>query len=131
MGLKVKDIEDRTSRVEGGGWVKNLPNLPGVSVKVKGSNNSEYRRRLGELVGELSAEERKDKDRLKEIDDILLAETVLVDWDGIDDLEYSPEAALELLTNPKLALFREGVIFAANVVGHEGRETLEDDVKNS
>jgi hypothetical protein len=131
MGLKVKDIENRTSRVEGGGWVKNLPNLPGVAVKVRGSNNTEYRRRLGEMVGELSAEERKDKDRLTEIDTVLLAETILVDWEGIDDLEYSPEAAMELLTNPKLALFREAVIFAANVVAHEGRDTLEDDVKNS
>jgi hypothetical protein len=124
--LKLGDIKQATSKIEQGAWVKDLPNLPGVSVRVRGYGNSDYRRLLAKLRPQFS----DDPVEQEKVDNRLLAETILLDWDGIDDTPYSPETARELLADPDLAVLRMGVNYAASVVVKEGQAAIEADLKN-
>jgi hypothetical protein len=125
--VKLGEIKNVTSKIEQGAWVKDLPNLPGVAVRVRGYGNSDYRRKLAKLRPQMLSDDPAEQEAL---DARLMAETILVDWDGIDDTPYSPETAKTLLADPDLAAFRMGVNYAASVVAREGQQTLEADAKN-
>jgi hypothetical protein len=128
--MKLNDIKKATQNIEEGGWVGELPNLPGVSVRVRGAFNSEYNKLLSKLRAELTPEEWSDPEMQEALDTKLVHETILVDWHGIEDAQYSSDAALDLLSNKEFAVFRRAVNYAASVVAREGRKSLEEDAKN-
>ena len=128
--MKLNEIKESSRKIEHGAWVSNLPNLPGVSLKVRGAFNSDYNRMLGKLRSELSPEEWRDDAVQEGIETTLLVETVLLDWDGIEDAPYSRETAQQLLSDPDFAILRRAVNFASSNVAREGRQTLEEDAKN-
>ena len=133
--MKLNQIKKVQQNIEKGGWVSDLPNLPGVSVKVRGLFNSEASKMFAEARATMNEDEFKDPDVQDALDVRLLAETVLVDWDGIDDddgepLEYSKEIAEELLSDPDLEVFHRAVTHAASVVAQQGKDTLETAAKN-
>lgn len=123
---KIKSI---TRNLEAGGWMDDLPNLPGVAVKVRGIFNSDYTRRYGEVREGLTPEQLADAKLMKDLDAELILDTILLDWSGMDE-PFTRDAAKELLTNPEFEVFLRGVNWAANVVASRGRETLEASVKN-
>jgi hypothetical protein len=118
-----------TQKIESGAWVKNIPNLPGLALKVRGLGNSDYRRLLMKIRADLSPDEIADEGKQAEVDAKLLQETILVGWDGMED-EFTPDNVRTWLTDPELAVFRSGVVYAASTVAQDGRETLEADAKN-
>lgn len=128
--MKLSEIKDTGRRIEKGAWVGNLPNLPGVSVKVRGAFNSDYNKRFAELAAKYSPEELKDEAIQTSIDNDLLIETILEDWHGIDDFEFSKENALTVLTDEDLKILKRGVNYAANNVAQLGRDSIEDAAKN-
>jgi hypothetical protein len=133
--MKLGQIKKVQRNIETGGWVSDLPNLPGVSVKVRGLFNSEAAKMFADARATMSDEEFKDPEIQEALDIRLLAETVLVDWDGIDGddgepLEYSEELAEQLLSDPEMAVFRRAVTHAASVVAQQGKDTLETTAKN-
>lgn len=128
--MKLSEIKSTSQKIEQGAWVRDLPNLPGVAVKVRGTFNSHYNRLLNKLRSERTPDQLLSEEAQEEIETRLLHETVLIDWDGIEDASYSPETARELLSDPDMAVFRRAVSFAANVVAREGHQTLERDAKN-
>ncbi|WP_046869358.1 hypothetical protein [Microvirga massiliensis] len=129
--MKLSDIRDVTNKIESGGWVGELPNLPGVKVKVRGIFNSDYRRLLAKLRADIPPEKWDDPEIAETIDTQLLHETILVDWHGIEDAEYTPELAKQLLSDPEFAVFRRAVHYAGNIVAAQGKQSLEADAKNS
>jgi hypothetical protein len=63
-------------------WVENIPDLPGIRIKVRGSNNSDYRALEAKLVREIPRAERIEGVSPKEQDRIagqLLLQTVVLD----------------------------------------------------
>jgi hypothetical protein len=128
--MKLNDIRETSRKIEHGAWVSNLPNLPGISVKVRGAFNSDYNRMLGKLRSELGPEEWKSDEVQDGIETTLLVETILIDWDGIEDAPYSKETAQQLLSDPDFAILKRAINFASSNVAREGRETLGEDAKN-
>jgi len=128
--MKLDEIATVTRNIEQGAWVADLPNLPGVSVKVRGAYNADYSRLLAKLRSEMSPEEIRDPNIQDSLEPQLLHETVLLDWDGIEDTPYSKETAARLLTHPDYAAFRRAVSYAANVVARQGKASLEAARKN-
>lgn len=128
--MKLSEIKSVSQKIEQGAWVRDLPNLPGVAVKVRGYGNTDYRRVLLKLRGELSQEQLKDDAAQDAVQVRLLHETILEDWSGIEDAAYSPALAQKLLSDPDLAVFRSGVEYAAGVVARDGQIALEADAKN-
>jgi hypothetical protein len=129
--MKLGDIRATTQKIEQGAWVGDLPNLPGISVKVRGTFNADYNRMLAKLRTEMSPDEWRNTEVQEALDAQLLLDTILIDWDGIEDAEYSRQAAQEMLTNPEYSVFKRAVAYAGNVVAREGKATLDGAIKNS
>lgn len=136
--MKLSDIAVNATAIERGRWVSIGHVMPGVRLKVRGVENEDYQRLFNKLVTEIPRAERlkgPDAALMRDITTRLLVETVLIDWDGIDNddgspLPYSKEKAREVLSNPNLIAFRKAVEWAAGVVGEDDLAETEATVKN-
>jgi hypothetical protein len=126
--MRLKDVKVDVEKVEDGAWVDNIPELEGLRLKVRGANNKDWRKLQARLIQSLSRAKRIagqiDPDVFDRINSRLLLETCLLDWSGLDGddgkpLPYSKEMAKTLLTDPQYGRFRDGVLWAANVVGDQ------------
>src|SRR5215471_18762872 len=100
MKLSAMKIDPALS--EQGDWVENIPYLPGIRIKARGTNNSDYRALEAKLVREIPRAERIEGVSPKEQDRIagqLLLETVVLDVEGL-------EASLWQQLQAKLTGFR-------------------------
>jgi hypothetical protein len=130
------DIEKR----EEGAWVKDPPEWPGLELKVRGAGNRDWSRLQQKLESAVPRKRKVDgifldpEDRLR-IQRILLRDTALLDWRGIEDDAGNPEpftkeAANKYLTEPRYEPFVYAVMWAANTVAEQRQDEIEDDVKN-
>lgn len=138
--MKMSAIAIDPERRELGAWVKDIPDLPGVELKVRGSDCADARKlrtvlieqipRARRLRGRISQE---DQDA---IEIAVLHRVLLQDWSGIEDdddkpLAFSKELALQYLEDPRFTTFRRGVIWATNVVAEDQEAGMEADAGNS
>ncbi len=129
---KLSQLKERNSKIEKGAWVKDLPNLQdfGIAVKVKGYGCTAHLRALSDEFADWTAEMRADRDLVDEAEGRLMAQNLLLDWKGVDDLPFNPENAKRVMTDPDLVIFRGGIDWATRTVARNGQETLEADAKN-
>jgi hypothetical protein len=107
MKLSAMKIDPALS--EQGDWVENIPDLPGIRIKARGTNNSDYRALEAKLVREIPRAERIEGVSPQEQDRIagrLLLETVVLDVEGLEDddnkpLAYTRELGAQLLLDPE------------------------------
>ena len=136
--MKLDDIAVDLDREEQGDWVE-IPDLPGVTLKVRSLYNKDYQHAQQAAARKIA---RRYGNRLVPPDvqtkayARLLADHVLLDWDGITDesgngVEYAPEYGRDVLADPKYRRLADAVTWAANVVGDQDVEDLEDEGKNS
>ena len=128
--MELDQIKATTRRVQQGAWVKDLPDLPGIAVKVRSYRNADFKRNLAEVRAEYKPEELLTKEVQDKIQARLLLDTILLDWSGIDEAPYSREMAETLLNDPEFESFRQAVDYAAGIVAIHGQEQLEADIKN-
>jgi hypothetical protein len=137
--MKISDRAINPTMREEGAWIKNIPEWDGLKLKVRGSGNKDWDAlqdtliraipRKRRMVGGLEATDRK------RINGLLLLNTSLLDWSGLDDAEgrpepYSKELARKYLTTPEFEPFMDAVLWAANMVAEIGQQELEEDVGN-
>lgn len=136
--MKLSDNKIDPVKLEEGAWVDNIPELSGLKLKLRGANNKAWRKLQSTLIRavprarKVNGLEPDDEDR---INAILLRDTSLLDWRGLEDdagkpLPFSKAQAYEYLTNPEHVRFREGAMWAANVVAEQGLAEIEEDAKN-
>lgn len=136
--MKLSAIKTDPDRIEGGGWVDDIPNLPGVRIKARGIGNKDYRVLEGKLLRALPRGLRtggidpEDQDR---ITGRLLLETVVLDVDGLTDdagapLVYSRDLGEQLLLDPAYRVFQAGASYAGAFVADRRKADEEADVKN-
>jgi len=143
--MKLSEIEATTSRVEDGAWMRSIPNLPGLALKVRGIDCTAAELRRKQLLLELSDEDRRKLSdaNSERITTELMAGVLLTGWnitkdgplgaDGVPTqvpIPFTVEAARAALTNPKTLLLREGVAYASRMVALLGVASLETDAKN-
>lgn len=136
MKLEKIDVE----KLEQGAWVDNIPEMGALRLKTRGSNNRDWRRLQNKLIAAVPRQKRMagsmDPDEFDRITAILLRDTALLDWDGLEDLDgkplpYSKEQAFEYLTNPEYGRkFLAAAIHAADMVAEQREEDAEQDAKN-
>lgn len=133
--MKMKDMAVDTDRVENGAWVDDIPEMEGLKLKVRGSNNVDWRRLQARLVDAVPRKKRPggrlDPDEQDRVIALCLLNTCLLDWDGLEDddgkaLPYSKQMANTLLTEPQYRRFRDGVIWAAGVVAESDKVNKEE-----
>lgn len=137
--MKLSDVKIDPIRLEQGAWVDNIPELEGLSLKVRGANNKDWRKLQTRLINAVPRKKRVggqlDPDDQDRIMSIVLRDTCLLDWKGLDDeagkpIAFTKELANSYLTDPQYGKFREGVAWAANVVAEQQDAEIAGDVKN-
>ncbi|MCS0501622.1 hypothetical protein [Ancylobacter mangrovi] len=137
--MKLSRIRKGVRNVTEGGWVDRIPidALEGVAFRVRGARNPDAIKLRADLIAALDEEQRKalPADTVEAIATEVMARAVLLDWNLTDEADapipFTPEAALDLLTDPEIGeTMREGVAYAAAVVAAQGRDALETDAKN-
>ncbi len=151
----LNEIRVDSARVEEGEWIKNIPDMGELELHVRGIGNSDFLRMQSKLYQATPRAERVGGLAPKTsalIQAKCLAATVLLGWKGMYELvtdakgapvlddagvqkqqevEYSKELASKLLQNPDYVAFRDGVVWAANQVGTNRAEDVEEVAKNS
>lgn len=135
--MKLSSIRVNAAAEEAGRWMP-APTLPGVSFKVRGIGNSDYKALAGKLRAEIPRSELLkgvSSEQVQKINVTLLVETVLQDWKGLegdDDkpLKFTKAKAAELLADPNMRVLREAVEAAAALVGEDALAEQETDAKN-
>jgi hypothetical protein len=138
--MKLSTIAVDPKAVEDGDWVKNLPEMGDLELKVRGQNSSAWKARRRRLLNALPRNLRNRADGLPQavedrFMDTLLIEAGLLDWKNLefDDgaKPYSLELATKLITDPAYNLFRDAVLAATARVGAAEADADEDLAKNS
>jgi hypothetical protein len=120
--MKFGEIGAMESRVVHGAWMEPIA-FPGVRLKVRGLGNPDYQRARAKAAAAQKVGDEIPPDELVKI----IGDTLLVDWNGIEDRDYSKEAAGEAL---QASVFREAVFECAMRVAVDGQATVEAIAKN-
>lgn len=123
-------------KASGGTWVEYRG---GSRLKVAKLNNKEYQafraRKALEFSQMLQKEDEEADQKAEEITVEGLARHVLKDWEGFgsgdEEIEYSVEKAVELLSDPELSDFREDVVNLAANQSHFRPEAAAKAVKKA
>jgi hypothetical protein len=123
--MKMSELAVDADRQENGAWVDDIPEVQGLRLKVRGSNNVDWRRLQAKLMDAVPRKKklggRLDPDEQDRIISSCLLSACLLDWDGLEDddgkpLPYSKAMAQKLLTEPQYRRFRDSVVWAASIV---------------
>jgi hypothetical protein len=129
--MKISELEVDQKIVEEGTWVSNIPELPDVRLKVRGSNNKDWRRMAQRLINAVPRKKRVnglDPDEADRVSAIILLNTGLLDWEGIeaDDgtaIPYDKKKAAQYLAGER---FRTGVQWACDQVAQGIEDEIEE-----
>ena len=127
MAVKLSSLASDTDKEQGGDWVE-IPELPGVSFKVRSFNFPAYRvardlllQRMARKNGRKPANQDESEVEFGK----LYSAHILLDWQGFDEA-YSPEKAREYLTDPAFRDLRRHLEYAASQVGASEVEFIEE-----
>lgn len=137
--MKISSTKVDSALIEQGDWVNSIPDLPGIRIKARGTNNSDYRILEGKLVREIPRTQRAegvspvDQDRIA---GTLLLETVVLDIEGITEedeitpIKYTKELGSKLFLDPDLRVWAAGAAYAGSVVAQRRKADEAAEVKN-
>jgi hypothetical protein len=143
--MKMSSIRFDSARLEGGEWVAAIPGLDGLRLKVRGQGNLDDRRVQARQLDALGPEDRDEAGHLspEAIDRLTgerLLDTVLLDWEGVEAEDATPETpkaepygrdlARPYLTHPDYRVFQNGVARAAAQVAQRAATRREADAKH-
>jgi hypothetical protein len=137
--MKLSSIKIDSKLAEQGDWVDGIPDLPGIRIKARGTNNTDYRLLEAKLVREIPRHQRiegvlpADQDRIA---GRLMLETVVIDVEGLEaedgtPMKYTRELGEKLLLDPDYRAFMAGAAYAGSVVAQRQKVDQETETKNS
>lgn len=137
--MKLSTIAVNPTAVEDGEWVKDLPEMGDLELKVRGQNSASWRTLQRKLVTSLPRNLRNRADGLpmKTQDDMInkcLVGAALLDWKNLEldtgPVPYSRDLAEKLISDPAFQVFRDAVLAATVRVGTADAGLDEDLAKN-
>lgn len=138
--MDITKIKKDLGAIDHGVWVDNIPNAGNLRLKVRGLTSSAARDHRSTLERAVAPEDRLDDGTFStaislEILGKVLADVVLIDWEGLTDdgreVPYNPALAREWCTNRAYETFADAVVWAARKVDGAREKTTEMVVKNS
>lgn len=130
--MKISELEVDQKVIEEGTWVTNIPELEGVSLKVRGANNRDWRKLAQTLVNSVPRKKRVngvlDPEEADRISATVILNAGLLDWEGIEDdndqpIPYDKKKAAEYLRGRR---FREGAAWACDQVAEGLAKDVEE-----
>jgi hypothetical protein len=132
MTIKLASLAANLKKEAEGDWIVS-PDFPGVRFHVRSSNIQSYTEKrdqlLHRLVKKYQGKAIPADVKAREFGS-LVAEELLIDWDGLD-VAYSADVALNTLTDPAFREVLQNVEWCASRVGQAEVEWTEGVVKNS
>lgn len=128
--MKLSELKIDSAKAEQGAWIGDIPDLGNLRLKVRGLGNSDARRLRLKLIRALPKASREDPKEQDKINARILAEAVLLGWENLEGEVYSKERAFEILSDPDLAPFADGVAWAAGKVAELEADQTDTDAKN-
>lgn len=137
--MKMSELAVDADRQENGAWVDDIPEMEGLRLKVRGSNNADWRRLQARLIDAVPRKKRiggrLDPDVQDSIMSSCLLNCCLLDWDGLEDddgntILYDKKMAEKLLKEPEYRRFRDSVVWAASVVAENASADQEETAGN-
>lgn len=132
MTVKLASLKADLEREAAGEWI-DYPDWPGVAFNVKSLHVHSYTTKRDFMLQRLA---RKHKGRappaevLAEEGGKIYCSEILFGWRGLD-VEYSPDVALQTLTDPAYRAVTAAVEWCAQQVAQVNAEFIEDASKNS
>jgi len=135
--MDIFSIEKNVAAIDAGDWVSDIPNFPGVRLKVRGLGSETCENVRDAKVRALMPSDFDEngapkKDVTARIAREVLHEAILIDWDGFTAsgkaFPYSPESALPFCTEKRFEDFQDAVTWAARKIERVNtgkREALE------
>lgn len=127
--MKIGSLKTDLAKAEAGIWIGDIPDMGDLRLKVRPTGNPDYRRVYAKLVETTPRHAKRggvivDHKIKADLSARTLADTVLLDWEGLEDddgkpLPYSPELAKTLLLDPEMTAFRDAVAWAGGVAEEE------------
>lgn len=133
MTVKLKSLAVDLKKEAEGDWVPFLP-WKGVRFMVRSTETPEFTAARDKLLRDLAKQRQATGLEIPpaEIDKKLgelYAEHILLNWEGLDE-PFTPELALEVLTDPAYREVFKAVQDCANRVGRAELEFVETETKN-
>lgn len=137
MALKLSSIKRDLAKENDGEW-QNIPEWPGVRLKVRSINSRDYQiaremllQKLTRQLGRMPTTPEMEPMLAK-----LVAQHLARGWEGLADekdvlIEYESKTAMDLISNPEMRALEEQFIWAAMRVGDHNAEFTVDAAKNS
>lgn len=132
MAVSLSSMRANTRRENDGDWI-DIPDLPGVRLKVRGAGYGPYQMAKSIVEGRWARRYGQDpvpvETALAE-NGRLYAEHILLGWEGFDE-DYTEEAARHFLTDPGFRQLHEHIRYAMERVAKTEVAFVEDAAKNS
>lgn len=131
MAIKLQSTKADLARENEGDWV-DIPELPGVRLKVRGNNYAPYQMAKSVVEARWArryAREPVPPDILLRENGRLYAEHILVDWEGFD-VPYDAGLARETLLDPGFRTLHEHIRYAMQQVSETDAVFVEDTARN-
>jgi hypothetical protein len=132
MSVKLSSLAADTAKETEGDWIE-VPELPGVRLKVRSFNFPAYRVARDLLLQRMARKHGRKPAPADESEvefGKLYSAHILLGWEGFD-VEYTPAAARDALTDPAFRDLRRHVEYAASQVGASEVEFMEEAVGES
>jgi hypothetical protein len=131
----INAVKTDLNKEENGTWIEFAL---GIRLKIARARNPRYQERLRELTDPHRKDIREDKADLKQMAKILKkvrAETILLDWENIEDesgqpIPYSSEKALEFFNDNELKDFYSFVVLSSEQIDNFKKDLVEESEKN-
>lgn len=132
MTIKLNSIKADLKRETEGDWVA-IPEWPGVRLRVRSLRTPAY-----QMAGDIIRQRHQRKYAGSRVPDDVsardygraLADHILLDWEGFD-VAYSPEMAMEKLTDPEYRDLMNQTVWAATQIAQDDVEFVDAAAKNS
>lgn len=134
--MKISNVKVDSARAEAGEWVKGIPEMEDLELKVRGAHSASARALRNKLIRGLPSKIRNDPngiplDALDAIEAKVNVEVILIDWRNLEEGPYSKEKAEEYMTNPDYIFFKEAVNWASMRVGRQEAAAMDAELGNS
>lgn len=129
--MEIKDIKKNFASISAGEWVSDIPDMGSLRLQVRGLSSPAVTALRSRKERAVERKERNRDNSLKmesamRISAELLAEVVLIDWDGITDngkvIPYDLKLATKWLTDLDYQDFANAVAWAAMLVDRGDNE---------
>lgn len=126
--MDISKIKIDSAKIEAGEWVKDIPGMGNLELRVRGLGSIAYREALAQRQRAIPRDQRNADGSIPfrlsdEATAAAVADAILLDWRNVEisgsPVHFSAAKAREYLANPDYSVFLDAVLFAASKVASD------------